>query len=237
MIKIYSFLFWVIYGLITIFLGILIFISSIFFDDKFLHKIGRLWGRIALLLTFTKVNYIELEDFNKNEPYIIMPNHQSAFDIFALFAYLPLQFRWVSKKENFKIPVVGHAMKVMKEISVDRGNIKKLKSTIKTMDECLNRGISILIFPEGTRSFDGNILPFKKGGFFLAVNSKRKILPVAIWGTKDINKRGSLIIHPFKEITILIGRPVIFEEKGKIEEKMEQFRKILINLVEKAKSF
>ncbi len=236
MIKIYSIFFWIIYGIITIILGAFIFLSSIFFDDRFLHKIGKIWGKIALILTFTKVNYLELSDFDKNDSYIIMPNHQSAFDIFALFAYLPLEFRWVSKKENFKIPVVGHAMKVMKEISVDRGNIKELKSTIEAMKKCLDRKISVLIFPEGTRSKDGKLLPFKKGGFFLAVNSNKKILPVAIWGTKDINERGSLLIHPFKKVKILIGEPVDLNYKGKIDDKMKRFRDILTELIDKAKN-
>ena len=232
--KIFSFFFWVIFGIITIILGILVFILSIFTDDIFLHKIGKIWGKFALIISFAKIKYIELGDFDKNNAYIIMPNHQSAFDIFVLFAFLPLQFRWVSKRENFKIPVVGHAMKLMKEISVDRGNIKQLKGTIKAMRKCLNRGISVLIFPEGTRSKDGKLLNFKKGGFFLAINSGKKVLPVAIWGTKDVNRRGSLIVNPFKEVKILVGNPVEFE-KDKIENTMSKFRKILEDLVDKAK--
>ena len=236
MIRIYSLFFWIIYAIITIILGALIFIFSFFCDDRFLHKIGKLWGKLALIITFTEVNYQEISEFEKNDSYIIMPNHQSAFDIFSLFAYLPVEFRWVSKKENFKIPVVGQAMKVMNEISVDRGNIKDLKSTINSMKKCLERGISVLIFPEGTRSIDGNLLPFKKGGFFLALSSGKKILPVAIWGTKNINKRGSLLVTPFQRITILIGEPVNFEKQGKIEEKMEKFREILQSLIEKAKT-
>ncbi len=235
MIRIYSFFFWIVFGFVTLFLGTSIYLFAIFKDDRFLHKIGKLWGKLALILSLTKVNYKELSVLDKNEVYIIMPNHQSAFDIFALFAYLPVEFRWVSKRENFKIPIVGYAMKLMKEIPVDRGDIKKLKSTINLMKECINRGISLLIFPEGTRSKDGELLPFKKGGFFLAINSQKKILPVAIWGTKDVNQVGSLLIYPFKRINILIGEPVEFSQKGRLEDKMDNFRCILKDLIEKAK--
>ena len=235
MIRIFSVFFWLTFSIFTIILGSFIFIFSIFSDDRFLHNIGRLWGKLALKLAFVKVIYKELSDFNKNQPYIIMANHQSAFDIFTLFAYLPLQFRWVSKKENAKIPIVGQAMKIMGEIFVDRENIKGLKGTINTMKNCLDRGISVLIFPEGTRSRDGELLPFKKGGFFLAVNSEREILPVAIWGTKDVNRVGSFIIHPFRKISLLIGKPIKFEKKGNMEDKMKEIRIILLDLVEKAK--
>ena len=233
---IYSIYFWLSFSVITIILGILILILSFFKDDKFLHKIGIFWGKITLKLAKVRVNYKELGEIDKNDVYIIMPNHQSAFDIFTLFPYLPVEFRWVSKKENANIPVVGYAMKVMKEIFVDRGNIKELKSTLKQMSDCLNRGISVLIFPEGTRSKDGKLLEFKKGGFFLAIHSKREILPVAIWGTKDINRVGSLLVYPFKRITILVGEPVELKAKGSIEDKMKEFREILLNLMEKAKN-
>ena len=201
-----------------------------------MHKIGKIWGNIALKIAFVKVKYKEIGNFSKDEAYIIMPNHQSAFDIFTLFAYMPIEFRWVSKKENFEIPLVGWCMKIMNEISVEKSSIKELKNTLKQMERCINRGISIVIFPEGTRSKNGELLPFKKGGFFLALKSKRKILPVAIWGTKDIMKKGSLLVKPFKTINLIIGQPVDFEGKGNLEEKMKDFNILLSSLIKESKS-
>ncbi len=232
----FTIFFWLTFSLLTIFLGCLILILSFFLSDKTLHKIGIFWGKVTLKLAFVKVNYIEMAEIDKNDVYIIMPNHQSAFDIFTLFAYLPVEFRWLSKDTNFKIPFLGWAMKVMNEISVDRGNIKELKNTLSKMENCLNRGISLVIFPEGTRSYNGEILPFKKGGFFLALKTKKKILPVGIWGTKDVMKRGSFVINPFKTICVVIGEPIELNEKDRIEIKMEKLRNILINLTEKAKN-
>ena len=184
-----------------------------------------------MLSTFPKIEVINKcppEKMNKN--YIIMANHQSAFDIFLIYGYLPFYFNFLSKKEVFEIPIFGRAMKILGTASVDRGNRQGLKDTIKEMEECLARGASILIFPEGTRSEDGKILPFKKGGFLLAKKVKTEILPVVIVGTKDIMPKKSIWVTPFRKVKFYILEPI--SETENYNELMERVRNLMIKYAE-----
>jgi 1-acyl-sn-glycerol-3-phosphate acyltransferase len=120
-----------------------------------------------------------------------MPNHQGNFDILALFAGLPVQFRWLAKEELFRIPLFGFAMRRTGYIPVDRSDHKK---AIRSMAEAARRiraGTSVIVFPEGTRSLDGQLLPFKKGGFVLAIDAAAPIVPVAIHGSHDVMPKHS----------------------------------------------
>jgi 1-acyl-sn-glycerol-3-phosphate acyltransferase len=118
-------------------------------------------------------------------------------DIPVLLAYLPVQFRWLAKAELFKIPIFGRAMRSAGYISIDRFN---QESAFKSIDEAARKiksgGASIMIFPEGTRSLDENLRPFKKGGFVLAVDSQVPIVPVILKGTRYILPKGSLRVNP-----------------------------------------
>ena len=189
--------------------------------------IARIWGKALVITAFTKVNMEEHFDSSVfNENYVLMSNHQSAFDIFLLYGYLPFDFTFLSKKEVFKIPLFGIAMKVVGAIAVDRENPASLKKTIKDMENYIKGGRSLLIVPEGTRSKDGKLLPFKKGGFLLAKKSKTKILPVTIIGSSDVLKRGSFLINPGKRVKIILNNPVEVEGKN-LNALMDEVKKIM----------
>ena len=136
-----------------------------------------------------------------------MPNHQSNFDIPVLLGYLSVQFRWLAKAELFKFPVFGRAMRGCGYISIDRSNRKSAFKSLWEAARTIREGTSVLIFPEGTRSQDGQIRPFKKGGFVLAVESGVPIVPVIIHGTWSIMPRNRWRIDP-QNVLLEIKTPI-----------------------------
>jgi len=189
-------------------------------SGRIVHAIGAFWCRIILALAGVRVSVKGREniiDGEKNGPVIFLSNHQGAFDIPVLQAYIPRQFRWIAKKSLFSIPVVGWTMTLAGYIGIERENSKKAFKSLLRAAEKIKNGTSVLVFPEGTRSTTGRLLPFKKGAFLLAKKSGALIVPVAVEGTKDIMKKGSLSIAP-AHATISIGRP--FSTEGKTTEEL-----------------
>lgn len=125
------------------------------------------------------------ENMKKGTAYVIISNHQSILDILIL-NHLRFRFRWISKIENLKVPVLGWYLKMAKYITIDRGNPESKEIMLQRSLESLANGISIMIFPEGTRSADREIGPFKLGAFQLAIMSGKSILPVVVDGTGDV---------------------------------------------------
>lgn len=199
---------WACVAIATLALGVLAFITYPF-DRKGRvgHYYARLWGKTALLANRVKVSIEGTEHLNGKGPYIFMSNHQSYYDVFALLGHLPYQFKWLVKKELFSIPYLGWTMAAVGYISVDRGGTR---DTVEAMNEAARKirdGMSVTIFPEGSRSPDGAIHPFKKGGFTLAIKSKVPIVPIAIHGSGDIMPKDKFTVSS-GEIRMLMDRPI-----------------------------
>jgi 1-acyl-sn-glycerol-3-phosphate acyltransferase len=174
------------------------------------HRVGRFWAGLHLKIRGVKVVINGLEHL-ASPPYVFMCNHQSALDIYTLLACLPLSFKWIAKRQLFKIPFIGWAMTRTGYISIDR---EKPREALKAMEEAANKiraGMNIIIFPEGTRSFDGNLLPFKKGGFTLALRAMVPIVPIGVYGTSQLQPKGSFVPKKKGVIYINIGTPIILE--------------------------
>ena len=192
----------------TLALGVFAFITYPF-DRKGRvgHYYARLWGKTALLANRVKVKIEGIEHLNGKGPYIFMSNHQSYYDVFALLGHLPYQFKWLVKKELFSIPYLGWTMSAVGYISIDRGGTR---DTVEAMNEAAQKirdGMSVTIFPEGSRSPDGSIQPFKKGGFTLAIKSKVPIVPIAIDGSRNIMPKDKFTVTS-GEIRMLLDRPI-----------------------------
>jgi 1-acyl-sn-glycerol-3-phosphate acyltransferase len=188
------------------------------------HKIANLWARMLLWLTSTRVDVIGRENVLMNRPQIFMANHQSDFDILIVLAYIPGQLRWIAKKELFKIPVFGKAMRNAGYIEIDRQNHEKALKSLDEAAQKIREGKSVVTFPEGTRSRDGKIRPFKQGMFHLAIQSGVPIVPISIIGASEIMPKRSLNVRPGR-ITMVIDRPVdmsgyTLETKGELIEKI-----------------
>ncbi len=176
-------------------------------SENRIHKIANLWAKILLLISNTKVEVIGKENILQGKPQIFMANHQSDFDILIVLGHVPGQFRWIAKKELFNIPIFGAAMKTAGYIEIDRNNHER---AMQSMDEAalrIREGKSVMTFPEGTRSRDGEIKSFKQGTFHLAIKSGVPIIPVSIIGSGQIMPKRSLKITPGK-VKLVIGKPV-----------------------------
>lgn len=196
---------------VTIILFLVVLISLLFDrTGSSVHSIGRLWARIILFLSGVTIDVKGLENILKDSPQLLASNHQGAFDILVLQAYLPIQFRWMAKKSLFKIPIIGWSMKWAGYISIDRAHPGSAYRSLEKAVEMLKGGISVLIFPEGTRSPTGEILPFKRGGFLLATKSRTPVVPISVKGTRGIMARGSVLIRPGRA-NVVIGRPILVE--------------------------
>lgn len=152
-----------------------------------------------------------LENINPHRAQILVANHQSYFDIFTLSGYVPVQIRWMAKASLFSVPIVGWSMWAAGYISVDRENKKKAYKSFMTTIEKIKSGCSVVLFPEGTRSYDGKIGPFKKGGHLLAIRSGAPMVPVTIIGSSTIMKKGSYKVSP-GPVRIIILPPVKIDD-------------------------
>ncbi len=195
--------------IITAFTASFLFIVSPLFlmEEIAVCRVVNLWARLLLFISNVKVEVIGKENVFNDRPQIFMANHQSNFDIFLVQANLPCHFHWLAKKELFGIPVFGSAMKSAGAIEIDRGNrVNAIKGLDKAVQK-IRKGESVATFPEGSRSEDGKIKPFKKGIFYLAIKSGAPIIPISIKGSGYIMPKKSLSVHPGK-ITMIIGEPV-----------------------------
>ncbi len=194
------------------------------------HKIANLWARMLLWLTSTRVDVIGKENVLMEKPQIFMANHQSDFDILIVLAYIPGQFRWIAKKELFKIPIFGKAMRNAGYIEIDRQNHEKALKSLDEAAQKIREGKSVVTFPEGTRSRDGKIRPFKQGMFHLAIQAGVPIVPISIIGAHDIMPKRTLKVKPGR-ITMIIDRPVdvsgyTLETRGEL---IERVRHIIVS--------
>ena len=197
---------WVVFA--TLVLGLTVMILSFFVKSgNPLHRIARFWGRSILVVSRIKVSVDGLSNIDPQCSYIYMPNHQSNFDIPVLLGHLTVQFRWLAKMELFKIPIFGHAMHKAGYISIDRQNRESAFKSLRLAAEKIKNGVSVLIFPEGTRSRDGRIRPFKKGGFVTAIDAGVPIVPIIISGTRAIMTKGKFRINP-GQIRMSIRQPI-----------------------------
>jgi len=205
--------------------------------EETLHRMARLWGKMNLAAAGIEVRISGLHRLS-SPPYVFMCNHQSALDIHALLAELPLSFKWIAKRQLFSIPIFGWAIKKAGYISIDRENAREALKAIEKAAMRIREGMNIIIFPEGTRSADGNLLPFKKGGFTLAFRAAVPVVPIGIYGSSALQPKGSFV--PLKKgvIYIEVGEPIVLEgmEKSRKTQVMDDVRLRIEELMAKGES-
>lgn len=169
--------------------------------------ISKFWAYTMLFITGTRVRITNREKLLKGSRYIIISNHQSQFDILALVTSLKIQFRWVIKKEILRVPLFGWALYAARNMFIDRGDHEKALASIHRGIERLPEGVSVLVFAEGTRSADGRLGRFKKGGFMISVEKGLPVLPVAVKGSREVLPKGSAVFHP-GQIEVVVLDPI-----------------------------
>jgi 1-acyl-sn-glycerol-3-phosphate acyltransferase len=170
-------------------------------------SISKIWAYTMLAVSFVRTEIKNREKILPGTSYIIISNHQSLYDIIALVTALGIQYRWFIKKEVLKIPLFGYGLYASRNIFIDRSNTAKAIESINKGIDRLPKGVSVMVFAEGTRSPDGRIHEFKKGGFVTAVRRKIPILPVTVNGSRRVLPKGSLNWKPGK-IQVVIGDPI-----------------------------
>ncbi len=193
----------------TIIVGTCVIVSALFgAGPGFVHlNLAVPWARVILKVCGVKASADGLENIPKGRPLIFMVNHVSYFDIFALLALLPVDFRFIVKQELMRVPILGYAMKNAGYIGIERKDPRKALKSMHEAAERIRQGASVLIFPEGTRSPDGTLQSFKPGGFHLTLRSGCDIIPVTIIGSRDIVPKGSWRINK-GSIRLIVGQPI-----------------------------
>ena len=174
---------------VTILVALFTMIGSIFNDRFWGYWPGMIWGRLFYLVFMIPVKIDGKENIKKGQSYIIAPNHQSYWDAFLVYGYIGIKFKWMMKKELGRIPFVGWACYMAGCIFIDRSSRENGMNSIRKAESKLKDGMSVVIFPEGTRSQDGRIGKFKRGAFLISEELKLPILPVTIDGNYDVMSR------------------------------------------------
>jgi len=167
-----------------------------------MYRIATRLGITGVRLAGIKIEVRGLENLEPGRSYIYMSNHVSNLDPPVLVASIPGRCSVLVKKEVFRIPILGFAMKVADLVPVDRSNREAAIESVHAAAEVLRRGLNMVIYPEGTRSADGRLLPFKKGPFHLAMEARVPVIPVTILGTADLWPKGTWAMRPGKAVLI-----------------------------------
>jgi 1-acyl-sn-glycerol-3-phosphate acyltransferase len=171
-------------------------------------EIVRQWSGQLLRQVDVKLDVRGLENIEPHKTYVVMSNHQSLYDIPTILKALPLRVRMMAKAELFKVPIWAQAMKAAGFVPVHREQQARAAQDLRAANDAVSRGINIWIAPEGTRSRDGQLLPFKQGGFVLASLAKVPVLPVAIDGTRKILPAHALDFVKGVNVRVTVGKPV-----------------------------
>lgn len=195
------------------------------------HGMERVWARFCLWLMGIRVTVRGLENLPTSGGAILAPNHSSMWDILVV-STLPIDFKYIAKKPISRFPLLGTCLTVMGTYWVDRDSSGRDISVMRKVEAGLRRGVPVLIFPEGTRSRTGALLPLKKGAFRTAVNAGVPLCPIALSGAYEIAPPGELPARRGHHIQVRIGSAFSADPDRPLEETIGEFRAKLVGLLE-----
>lgn len=179
--------------IVTAIIGTLVSILNPLGNDHwrswFTGIMGRCWGWTIVRATLLPVSVTGMEKMKKNQSYVIVANHESCYDIFLIIGFLKMKLRWMMKASLMKVPFVGAASRASGFIPVDTSTPAKVHETYLHACKTITDGVSLVVFPEGKRSFDGQVGPFKKGAFMIADKLQLPLLPITLHGTFEVMPR------------------------------------------------
>ena len=212
----YKIYLWVIafpvFAVATIFVASAVTIGCLPRKNRFFaYYLPLMWARLACILALCPVKVTGRENIQRHKSYVFVSNHQSAYDIFLIFGYLGAPIKWMMKKGIAKIPFVGLACRMAGFIFVDASSARNAQKSLIEAESTLKKGESLIIFPEGGRTPDGHIRPFKRGAYQIAVDLQLPLIPITLNGPYKVLPIGSLNIRPHRlEMTI---HPPVFPHK------------------------
>ncbi|MFH0975181.1 MAG: lysophospholipid acyltransferase family protein [Spirochaetota bacterium] len=221
--------------LFSIALSAVLSIPSAIIDRSgyFGHLFAKMGGRLILFFAGVKVTCKGIENIDKSRTQVFAANHLSNLDVPLLYSIIPVQVGWLARKRLFKLPFLGWLMRANKFIPVEEGEGRKVIESLNSAVKKVRGGTRIVIFPEGTRSMDGELQPFKKLLFRLCLKTGVPIVPIYIKGTNDAMKRGSLLINPCK-VYARIGKEIdtVKYQPNKAADLMDELRNRILKLRE-----
>lgn len=179
--------------------------------DDVMYGLSKRWGKETFESTGSTIDIIGMENIPDDKAVVFVGNHQSNLDIPILTGYLNKHTCYIAKKELSKIPILSLAIRNMNSIFIDRNDVRQSLRAINAGAKFIKQGYSYIIFPEGTRSDTGAILPFKPGALKLATKAKAPIIPFTLIGANDIMPKGSLSVNPVN-VKLVIDKPIIIDE-------------------------
>ena len=204
---IYSVFVWPALALNTVILSCIGAVCLLFGKNIF-FGLAKLWAKINMLIFAVRYDIEGMEKLDPNKNYVFMGNHLSYVDIFLLLAIINKDFLFMAKEELFKIPFFGFAIRALGIIPINRGESRDALKSLFAAAKKIQDGYSVLLFPEGTRSPDGEMLPFKRGAFTLAVRTGHDIAPFVLEGTERSLAKGSFLANPFQKVRVRFLDPV-----------------------------
>jgi 1-acyl-sn-glycerol-3-phosphate acyltransferase len=218
---------WPILVVLTAFTAIFTICTVFWRNAEFVHKVQQFWSRSFFWLMFLPVSVDGAEHIQPGQSYVFVANHQSMFDVWLVYGWLPVIFKWLMKAELRKVPFVGTGCKAAGHIFVDRRNAKAAMESLKEVERQLVGGVSTVIFPEGTRSKDGEVGRFKRGAFQIAWDLGLPVIPLSLSGCFDVLPKGKPFVHRHP-VHMHIGKAIDLKKYADSNEAIEAVREAVI---------
>ena len=189
---------WPLLAVLTVFTAIFTVCTVHWKNAEFVHKVQQFWSRSFFWLMFLPVSVDGTEHIQPGQSYVFVANHQSMFDVWLVYGWLPVIFKWLMKAELRKVPFVGIGCKAAGHIFVDRRNAKAAMESLQEVERQLVNGVCTVIFPEGTRSLNGEVGRFKRGAFQIAIDLGLPVIPLSLDGCFEVLPKGKPFVnrHP-----------------------------------------
>lgn len=218
---------WPILVVLTAFTAIFTVCTVFWRNAEFVHKVQQFWSRSFFWLMFLPVSVDGTEHIKPGQSYVFVANHQSMFDVWLVYGWLPVIFKWLMKAELRKVPFVGTGCKAAGHIFVDRRNAKAAMESLKEVERQLVNGVCTVIFPEGTRSKDGEVGRFKRGAFQIAWDLGLPVIPLSLDGCFEVLPKGKPFVHRHA-VHMHIGEAIDLKKFADSNEAIEAVRDAVI---------
>jgi 1-acyl-sn-glycerol-3-phosphate acyltransferase len=176
-------------------------------NAEFVHREQQFWSKSFFWLLFLPATISGTEHIKPNQSYVFVANHQSMFDVWLVYGWLPVVFKWLMKAELRKVPFVGTACKAAGHIFVERKNAKASMESLQRIEQQLSNGVCTVIFPEGTRSLNGEVGRFKRGAFQIALDLGLPVIPLSLSGCYEVMPKGAWAVHRHP-VHMHVGEPI-----------------------------
>lgn len=220
--------------LMTLFCAISTIIFQHWRNSWWLHAIQAFWSRSFFYLLWLPVRVTGLENIRPNTSYVFVANHQSMADVFLIYGWLPVIFKWLMKYELRRIPFVGTACKAAGHIFVKRGNTAAAAQSLYECEQVLHDGVCTVIFPEGTRTADGQVGRFKRGALQIALDLKLPIVPISLTGCYEVMNKNEFHAN-YHPVHMHVGKPIDISQLAEenVTTAIEQLREAVMSGMDK----